>query len=259
MELRRSETMAARAGRRAGVAFADSSEEAQQLIFLYIMAAGLIGLLLMALPGMQQHGHAGIAPHSHGGLRLGHGHGAPASGNAVPGAHAAHALPQAAGGTHGAGAARGITAGEGANPGFEMMRLIPSPRAIFSILTLYGAFGYAFYSTFHVWMAAALIALVPAIAIELLAVRPLWNLMFRFQGVPTTPIEGLVLCEAKAVTPFRNGKGIVAIEHDGQIVQFSARLQESHSKVPVKVGDSLCVEDVDSAKQRMLVSVKQVL
>ena len=45
--------------------------------FLIVMTIGLAGLLLMALPGLQRHGHAGTTPRSapaaHGGLRLGHG------------------------------------------------------------------------------------------------------------------------------------------------------------------------------------------
>ena len=64
------------------------------------------------------------------------------------------------------------------------------------------------------------------------------------------------MCDATAVTPFRNGRGLVSVEHDGQIVQFSARLQSTHINVPVKVGDALYVEEVDAANQRMLVSLK---
>ena len=153
---------------------------------------------------------------------------------------------------------RGPAGAQAAEPpaGFEFARLIPNPRAIFSILTLFGAFGYAIQPLVHLWWLAALIAIVPAWGIEYFAVRPLWNALFQFQGKPTSPIEALVTCDAKAVTPFRNGKGLVAIEHDGQLVQFSARLQETHANIPVKVGDTLCVEEVDPANQRVMVSVK---
>ena len=224
------------------------------MTFLIIMIAGLIGLLLMALPGMQQHGHIGGAPHIappvHGGLHLGH----------AAGTHGAHALPHGTGAAHAqTGAvthASGGTQAAETPVGFEMTRLIPSPRAIFSILTLFGAFGYALLPIVHVWQLAALVALVPAWGIEYFAVRPLWNFMFQFQGKPTSPIEALVTCDATAVTPFRNGKGLVSVEHNGQVVQFSARLQETHANIPVKVGDTLCVEEVDPANQRMLVSVK---
>jgi hypothetical protein len=140
--------------------------------------------------------------------------------------------------------------------GFEFSRLIPSPRAIFSILALFGAFGFALVPIVHNVFYASLIAALPAWAIEYFAIRPFWNFLFQFQGKPTTPIEALVLCDAKAVTPFRNGKGVVAVEHDGRLVQFSARLQAAHANVPVNVGDSLCVEEVDAANQRVLVSLK---
>ena len=217
------------------------------MTFLVIMAAGLIGLILMALPGLQQHGQIGGAPHvappAHGGLHLGNA-GAHGVGHAL---HGAHAAPHA-------GAAHVGSADP--SGGFELSRLIPSPRAVFSMLTLFGAFGYALFSVLHVWQLAALIAVAPAWAIEYFAIRPLWNLMFQFQGRPTTPLEALILCEAKAVTPFRNGKGLIAVEQNGQLVQFSARLQEAQANVPVRVGDTLCVEEVDTANQRMLVSVK---
>jgi hypothetical protein len=226
------------------------------MTFLIIMVAGLIGLLLMALPGIQQHGHAGVAPHitphAHTGLHLGHSTGGHGAAHALPGTAGAHAGTHGAGSTHGHAGAHGGEAPEG----FELTRLIPSPRAIFSMLTLFGAFGYAFLPILHSWQLAALAALVPAWAIEYFAVRPLWNAMFQFQGKPTTPIEALVTCDATAVTPFRNGKGLVSVEHDGRVVQFSARLQESHAGVPVKVGDTLCVEEVDAANQRVMVSVR---
>ena len=228
--------------------------------FLLAMLAGIIGLIMMALPGMQRHGHAGVTPHiappTHGQLHLGHGSGVHAPGHALPGVHAGHAMPHAA--TPAAGAVRGSAGVQNAEApgGFDFARLIPSPRAIFSILTLFGAFGYAIVQFVHLWPIAAVLAFVPAWAVEYFAVRPLWNVMFQFQGKPTTPIEALVACEAKALTPFRNGRGLVSVEHDGRVVQFSARLQDEHANVPIKVGDTLCVEDVDSENQRMLVSVK---
>jgi membrane protein implicated in regulation of membrane protease activity len=220
------------------------------MTFLIIMAVGLVGLLLMALPGMQRHGHVGgaarIAPHVHGGVHAGH-----ASAHAP---HAGASAPRSAPGVMkgAAGAAQNAEA----QAGFEIARLIPSPRAIFSMMTLFGAFAYGLFETLHVWQLAAVLALVPAVGIEYFAVRPLWNMMFQFQGRPTSPIEALVTCEAKAVTPFRNGRGVVAVERDGRVVQFSARLQDKHAGMPVKVGDTLCVEEVDPANERMLVSLK---
>jgi hypothetical protein len=232
------------------------------MIFLFIMAIGLIGLILMALPGIQNHGHAAAghlpAPH-HGSIHLGHG-GAHGASHALTGAHSGHAMPQtgqAGAPSQGSGSSAAAASGQqGASVGFEFARLIPSPRAIFSMLALFGAFGFALIPIVHSLVYAALIAILPAWAIEYFAVRPLWNLMFQFQGTPSSPMESLVLCDAKAVTPFRNGKGVVAVEKDGRLVQFSARLHSTHANVPVNVGDSLCVEEVDAANQRVLVTLK---
>ena len=236
------------------------------MIFLFIMAVGLLGLVLMALPGMQRHGPgaAGHIPSAHhGGVHLGQGTATHGAGHALQGVrgapgtqiapHTGHAMPSARGSANAPASSGGQ---QGQTTGFEFSRLIPSPRAIFSMVTLFGAFGFALLPIVHSMIVAALIAIVPAWAIEYFAVRPLWNLMFQFQGVPSTPMEALVLCDAKAVTPFRNGKGVVAVEHDGRLVQFSARLQTTHANVPVNVGDSLCVEEVDTANQRVLVSLK---
>ena len=103
------------------------------MTFLIIMVAGLIGLLLMALPGMQQHGHIGAAPHiappAHGGLQIGHAAGAHGAGHALPqgtgaaNAHA-HAVP-AAQNSGGAQAAE-------TPAGFEVARLFHR-RARFSV------------------------------------------------------------------------------------------------------------------------------
>jgi hypothetical protein len=244
------------------------------MTFLIIMLAGLIGLILMALPGMQHHGHVGTTPHiappAHGGLHLGHGPGAHTPGS-LAASHTGHAMPQA--GSHAAHPAPGglkatpsqapangaNTAGQNAEAtaGFQIARLIPSPRAIFSIMTLFGAFGYALVTALHFApLLAALIAIVPAWAIEYFAARPLWNLMFQFQGKPCSSIETLIMCEAKAVTPFRNGRGLVSLEHDGRLVQFSARLPEAQAGMPVRVGDTLRVEEVDAANQRVLVTLQ---
>ena len=234
------------------------------MAFLWIMATGLLGLILMAIPGMQRHGHSGaahpLAPPSHGAIPSG-------AGALRAGAHLARGgarMPVTSPSTHTPGAVR-QTAGEqpaistntGAPPptGFQVAQLIPSPRAVFSFMAMFGAFGYALLALLPLPF-AIVAALVPAWAIEKFAVSRLWNYLFQFQGTPATPIESLVLCEAQALTPFRNGKGIVAMEHDGRMVQFSAHLQPAHAAMPVDVGDKLLVEEVDAAQQRVLVSIR---
>jgi hypothetical protein len=213
-------------------------------MFLTIMVVGLVGLVVMALPAFSRHGGLG-----HG--QLGHGHvahGALHAGH-VPrlAAHspiaASHALaPQ-------------VHASESlAQPG--LTRFLPSPRMVFSLLALYGAFANALLHAAHLGvLAAALVALLPAAAVERFLVTPVWRLLFRFEGAPSSPLEQLILCEASAVTPFRNGRGIVSLVRDGRTVQFSARLVDAQTERAVRVGDRLRVEDIDAAKERVTVSI----
>ena len=83
------------------------------------------------------------------------------------------------------------------------------------------------------------------------------NLLFRFEGRPSSPLEELVLCDATAVTAFRNGRGIVSLVRDGRSVQFSAQLIEAQAAMEVRVGDRLRVEDLDAQRERLTVSVPQ--
>lgn len=215
-------------------------------VFLALMVAGLTGLIVMAFPAFGRHTHFG-SPHGlgtagHTGLHLGPGHGALHTGATATG----HALTAA-------GKAPGTSAG---SPGMDLTRFLPSPRMIFSLLALYGAFGNAFLGSLHLPMpVAALLAVVPAALLEKFAVSPLWNAMIASQGKPSSPLEALTLCEAEAVTPFRNGKGIVAMERDGRMVQFSAQLLDEQAHLPVHVGDKVRVEEVDTARERMTVTL----
>lgn len=257
-------------------------------MFLTLMVIGLTGLVMMAIPAFIGHGHAPPnqgAGHHGGGHHLGDGgHGGhhllgPGHGAVHGAAHAvgAHVAGAHAAGAHVAGvdaAGADATAGHDASLGDHgddpssamlvapsaapagMTRFIPSPRTIFTLLALYGAFGNALAKAAHLpVIVAALVAVLPALAIERFAVTPLWNLLFRFQGKPSSPLEELIFAEAKAVTPFRNGRGLVSIVRDGRLVQFSARLREDQTALPVRVGERLRIEDVDAEKERFTVSL----
>jgi hypothetical protein len=138
----------------------------------------------------------------------------------------------------------------------RLLRFLPSPRAICSVLALYGAFGNALERAFHLRVPlAAAAAVVPALLVERFAVRSVWNLVFRYQGQPSSPLEALLLCEARAVVPFRNGRGIVSVVRDGRVVQLSATIREDDRAIPVSVGDRLRIEDVDARRERVTVSV----
>jgi hypothetical protein len=135
-------------------------------------------------------------------------------------------------------------------------RFVPSPRAVFSVLALYGAFGNAGVHAFHLAPGlSALAAALPALLVEWTLVRPLWKMLFRLQASESSPLEQLALTEAEAVVPFRNGRGIVSTVRDGRRVQLSACLRPDQQALPVRVGDRLLIEEVDAAHERVTVSI----
>jgi len=216
-------------------------------MFLILMVVGLVGLIAMAIPAFA-HGHA-LSGHAAHGIGAGHGalHGAAAHGGLRA------ALTPAQGGGRSVAAQLLIPADPAQH---SRWRFVPSPRAVFSVLALYGAFGNAGVHAFHLALPlAALAAAVPALLVEWTLVRPLWRLLFRFQASESSPLEQLVLTEAEAVVPFRNGRGIVSTVRDGRRVQLSACLRADQQAVPVRVGERLLIEDVDAAHERVTVSV----
>jgi len=204
------------------------------------MVVGLVGLAAMAIPAFGR-GHHSLAGrgigHANAGHGLGHGHGMSHAGVA----------PNAR------GALQQLLPADGAPHGF--WRFVPSPRRVFSLLALFGAFGNAATHAMHLSLpVAALSALVPTLLIEWLLLSPLWNLLFRVQSAPSSPLEQLISSEARAVLPFRNGRGMVSTVRDGRSVQLVAYLREEQRMLPVKVGDRLVIEDVDAAQERVTVS-----
>jgi hypothetical protein len=208
-------------------------------VFLTVMVIGLVGLVMMAVPALGGHHHLAQ-------VRL-HGH-APTLGHPV-----AHAPALG----HPVGHAPTLPRTDApAVPAHLGLRFIPSPRAVFSLLALYGAVGNALVHAAHLPGAlAAWIAIGPALLIEWLLIRPIWNLVFRFQGKASTPLEELILAEAQAVVPFRNGRGLVATVRDGRRVQLSARLTGDQTAATVAVGQRLRIEDVDARRECVTVSV----
>ena len=102
-------------------------------MFLTLMVVGLVGLVMMAVPALGGHRHL-VHVRTHGHV---HAHGT------SPAHHAAH--------TH-AHAAR------------DGLRFLPSPRAVFSVSALYGAFGNALVRAAHLTdHARGAVAVVPAL------------------------------------------------------------------------------------------------
>ena len=203
-------------------------------MFLALTVIGMVGLVMLALPALGGHHHW---PPSHGqgggahapGPLAGHGHGHPDA----AGDRSTLTIP-----AHGA------------------RRFIPSPRLIFSLCALYGAFGNALVHAGHLSVPlAALVAPLPVLLAERLLVRPVWGLLFRFQGRPSSPLEQLILSEARAVVVFRNGRGMVATVRDGRQVQLPAQLRAEDAQLPVHFGQRLRIEDVDARRERVTVSI----
>ncbi|MGH7279963.1 MAG: hypothetical protein ACRELY_00440 [Polyangiaceae bacterium] len=223
-------------------------------MFMTLMVVGLLGLLAMALPAF-------AGSRSHGALARG---GAHAKIFARGGAHAG-ALARGAHGLKGVaqsklaavstrGGSQDLIPADIERP--SHLWFIPSPRAICSVLALYGAFGNALVNAIHLpFVASALLAAVPALLVERFAVRPVWNLVFRFQGEPSSPLEHLVMSDARAVVPFRNGRGLVSVVRDGRRVQFVATLRDDQRDAAVKVGARLVIEDVDAKRESVTVSL----
>ncbi|WNG56394.1 hypothetical protein F0U59_17695 [Archangium gephyra] len=177
------------------------------LFFLIVMCVGLVGLSAMAIPGLFHHGHLGD-----GSWHVTH---TPPHGHPVPGSDSSHGFPP----------------------------FLPAPRLLFSVLALYGTFGNVLALTHLPLWIVALLALLPALLVERFVLAPLWKLAFQFQGRPSSPLPALLMEDARAVTSFRNGKGLVRVIRDGRSVQLSARLVEGQSMLPVQVGDKLRIEE----------------
>jgi hypothetical protein len=221
-------------------------------LFLTLMVVGLVGLFMMALPAFKHHGHVHAA---HGGRAVLTRGGSPRSGGGHAGGDRSAVGVDAAGGAvSAASAGREIAP---SNPTLaRLLRFVPSPRALCSVLALYGAFGNALVRAFHMRVGTAVLAAaLLALLVERLAVRPVWNLVFHFQGQPSSPLEVLVLSEAQAVVPFRNGRGMVSVVRDGRVVQLAATLRKDHAGLSVRVGDRLRIDDVDARRERVVVSV----
>ncbi len=255
-------------------------------LFLVTLGVGLAGLLLMAVPGVRRQGRAGRARSGH--ARSGHvrggrvhaGHvrtgrapagrrsparaGGPRAGRAALGpggrrgsAHAARAVGRGGAGPKGGavpGATPPVHAGEGI--AYGLLHYAPEPRIVFTLIALFGAFGNVINRTIHapLWISCTFAAAAAALT-EWLVVGPVWRLALRFTGEPSSPLEALVLDRARALTSFRNGKGIVQVVRDGRALQMTAELIESDRDARVEVGDALTIEDVDATRERVFVSL----
>ncbi|MBI1809227.1 MAG: hypothetical protein HYR75_04955 [Gemmatimonadetes bacterium] len=104
------------------------------------------------------------------------------------------------------------------------------------------------------------VALAGGVLFEALIVGPFWRFLFRFASNPLVTLESAITDLATAVTSFdAQGKGLIAVDVDGQVVQCLAtlRVEDKAAGRRVRSGDSVRIEDVDAARGRCTVSVPQ--
>lgn len=81
--------------------------------------------------------------------------------------------------------------------------------------------------------------------------KPLLNTLLRFESRQSDGLEGMVAHQVEAVSRFdKDGRGLVRLSMDGEIVQVLALLEpeEVQRGVTVAKGDSLIVVNVDAAR-----------
>jgi len=192
--------------------------------YVFALTLGTAGLAAMTVLGFH-HGHAPV--------RSGHGH----HPTHVRGGH------RSAGHRHHAGTS-------------SRLLLFLSPRLWFSLLVGFGATGLLVGQ--HAGAAVRLgVALLGALAFEMVLVRPIWSLATRFASDPAMTLETGVMDDAEAVTGFNaKGEGLVRLDLDGQVVQLLGVLTSGERAAGIRVaaGDRLLVEAVDPARQRCTVS-----
>ena len=205
----------------------------------FSLALGATGLAVMALLGLSHHGgdqahggghHAGHTGHGH---DVGH-HGGHESGH-HGGSHAGH---------H-----------HGSDMSARLITLL-SPRLLFSFLVGAGATG-LLARPFLIEPFIAAAALAGGFAFERFLFRPVWAFLFRFESQPAALLESAVMEEARAVADFdREGQGLIQLELDGQVLQLLGTLtaEERAAARRIRRGDLLRIEDVDTARNRCIVT-----
>lgn len=200
-------------------------------LYISSMLLGVIGLGAMAISGFGHQGHGG---HGHGHGDAGHFH----AGHGHAGdAHGGHSHNDHAGSS---------------NPLWALM----SPRLLFSLALGFGLAGQTFARMMPGKFLEMVAAFIGAIAFEAILMRPVWNLIMKFESGPALTLESSVDDEATAVTAFdANGQGIVSLELDGQVVQVLATLTSGDRDLGVRVraGQRVRIEDVDPNRNQCTV------
>jgi hypothetical protein len=167
------------------------------------------------------------------------------------GAHTSHGGPHA----HSAGSHHGHTAHHHTSHLPSWLLTLLTPRAFFTALVGFGATGLA-----TPWLPGPIrvgLAIAGGLAFEIVLAGPLSRVMLGFASRPALTLESCVMDEALAVANFdADGRGLVSVELDGQLVQVLATLrQEDLARgARIRSGDTVRVEEVDGARQQLVVS-----
>lgn len=225
-------------------------------LFESALTLGLVGLIVMLVMQMH-HGHAdsGDLSVDGGGMHLDSGDisAEHAGFDAGAGHHAGIDAGADAGHTDASADGHDVQHGEGATL-MRYLWLIPSPVMIFAWLIGFGLAGLVAepmtrYTYALVW------AVVGGTVFQKFIIRPYWNCIFRFASKPADLLEGTLAHRALAVTSFDSkGCGLVRLDVDGQTRDVLARLVPQERGVPVRKGEYVLVERVNTSDNTALVS-----
>ena len=206
-------------------------------LYLFCLGLSFCGLLVMAFAGLGHHAHGHGGHGNHGG----HGH-------ARTGPLKLHKAP-----AQGRGSQR-----EQVGAGVMLLGLL-SPRTFLSILLGFGATGVILRPLME--GSPTLLFILAAIggwAFERLIIQPFWRFLFGFASDPARTLNTVVHEESTAATDFdADGRGLVAIELDGQVRQVLGRLcpeERAQANGRVRTGERLLIEAVDDRRNTCTVS-----
>jgi hypothetical protein len=205
--------------------------------YLVLFAAGMSGLVVMMLLGLAH------APH----------HQAHAHGRALPirgHVRAPLARPSA---TANLTVERVTIVGRGA----RFLGLLLSPLTWFSWMFGGGAVGtlaFLLHATPPVALASAIAG---AVSFQLFVIRPMWNLVFRFESQPAGNLESCLMQQVEVIRAFNaRGEGLVRVIVDGRSEDLLAILTKSEraKEIRPRRGDRLRIEEIDPRTNTCFVS-----
>ena len=217
-------------------------------LYIFCVVLGAAGMAAMAFLGFTSSHGGGHQTHDTSGHEM-HGIGA-THGHAV--GHA-HDISHAGGHVHTTAHTHSHAHPEGSKTNLWSW---VSPRVMFNFLVGFGATGLVVERLVGPVLALP-IAVVGGVAFEALIVRPIFNSLFRFESSPAQTLESALMSEGRAVTGFdARGNGLISVELGGEVVQvLGTQLSaERATGVRIRAGDSVRIEEIDSARNRCTVS-----